>query len=676
VLAPATARRYVAEHTDADPNSISLLGGGNRRKSRKHWTFLYTARDSGDSKVVHLISRADIVDKRLLSTDNSSSWDLPGAAPQIVIQAPGDVVLIVRDYVQLLSGFPEAGQIPYSTARIYLKQIIKILAQWHARGVFHGDLRPENVAVRGSGIQFVDFFARLPVEELRADSQDYVAPELRGGDRKGSLAGDVYSFARLAVELLRPFRGDLREPRAALLERQFSWLADYCYVAEPTLRPSASEVLDVFFRRQESTEVDAARANFAATEISRFPETSLLSRSTEKLERLARWSELDKYMKINHYRDHAIPTEPVHSVDKSELADGIDSRWWTSVHRLHYGKGIDRDHAERTKTRPSDPALLARDEFYDRHLHASAEIRRQLLEANDFLYTADVVSLLSQRTPGISAAEVTALRHWGRILAVPDHNRWLYPAFQFTAQGLVDPAIATVNDLLRHSSGVPEDEWSTLALWSLPQQALGGSSLRAKLAEPDAVLDRLLVLPEYLEEPPYWFHAPVEFQTMRIVESSMRHSSLSALEGDAGESFWWDNRGEDVVLRWSAETDLGATLDLVRDVVDQRPKGSLGALRTIDGATEICPSQDVLAAAYGQESRIDLLRLDLGQLALVWERAEFRGEPGPVADVTAIFHPSKKSLVEIMLRRTGTRTVRECARVALEGVTLHRTLSA
>lgn len=691
MLAPAEARSYVTKLTDAVPSSIRLLGGGSRSRSRRHWTFRYKASRDGAQKVVHLISREDVVDSRLFDTGPEP---LPGAATQIVIEAPGDVVLIVRDYVRLLSGIPGSGQIHFSVARIYLQQILQILVKWHNVGAFHGDLRPENVAVRGRvGIQFVDFFARLPVEELKAGSQDYVAPELRDGERRGSTSGDVYSFALLAAELLRPFRGDHRDPAAARLERKFSWLSSYCYVASPEERPTAKAVLDLFFRESDRPGVELAasfvdersailHASMPSTSsiqgiLNRFGECRLMA--PQAIERLRAYLEASKSNSPFEALDGLASQSDGRSIrfaDKDQLPSGIDSRWKTNVHRLHFGIGIDRDHAERTRVRPLQPELVLRDKLYDEHLAYSDEIRREILHKNEFLYTDDVVSLLSLKVPGAKPTEVATLRNSGMILAVPDHNRWLYPAFQFTGDGRVNPCVSEVNRVLTHPNGIAEHEWSVLALWSLPQEAFGGVSLKDWLKEPGASVEAQRLLPAHMSQPPYWYHASEEVRTMASVGTALTRETTSALAGDAGETLSWDNSGGDVVLRWSAVTDPRETLDLVTDLVQHRPAGSLGALRMKDGANKVMRSEQVLEEVFADQSTIDLFRLDLGQLALVWERLEGDRERGPVADLTAIFNVSKASAVEMIVRRTGTTTVRDCARVAIEGISLHRTVRA
>ena len=134
---------------------------------------------------------------------------------------------IVMQYVSgltLRSELPNEGLNLERTASI-LKQIGVALDYIHAKGIFHRDLKPDNIMLQqlGAGTEFVkvvDFgiakvkdsvVAATTAEKIAIGTAQYMSPEqLRGGENI-TAASDVYSMAVTAYEMVtgrRPFPAD------------------------------------------------------------------------------------------------------------------------------------------------------------------------------------------------------------------------------------------------------------------------------------------------------------------------------------------------------------------------------------------------------------------------------------------------------------------------------------
>ncbi len=128
----------------------------------------------------------------------------------------------------------DRGPLPFSLAANLVHQVLAGLADIHANGIIHGDVKADNILVEGlrdgSSIpRLMDFgLARLAEEPwisrdhgLVAGTPDYLAPELvRGGAT--TFASDVYAMGMVCYEMLTgetPFAGGTSEQ---IMQRQLS----------------------------------------------------------------------------------------------------------------------------------------------------------------------------------------------------------------------------------------------------------------------------------------------------------------------------------------------------------------------------------------------------------------------------------------------------------------------
>jgi predicted Ser/Thr protein kinase len=191
---------------------------------------------------------------------------LPDGTPYLVIEYIDGPTL-----ADLLHG---EGPFPADTATDTLRQVAEALAEAHANGVIHRDVRPDNVlweadqqravltdfgiaGILDSGAEIITRLTRPG--ELLGDPA-YRSPELLLGDTL-TTAADIYGWGLLAFELMtgqRPYMADtpdavaaahLRQPPRSLLDARpdadpdLAELIERCLAKEPRHRPSAATIV-------------------------------------------------------------------------------------------------------------------------------------------------------------------------------------------------------------------------------------------------------------------------------------------------------------------------------------------------------------------------------------------------------------------------------------------------
>lgn len=116
-----------------------------------------------------------------------------------------------------LQSLTQRGPLQLGVAVDIIRRIAEALAHVHAYGVVHGDLKPSNIMLMGTGrVVLLDFelaafigAAALTDDGTIMGTPVYMAPEIITGHRRGS-AGDIFALGVMAYELLcgrLPFGG-------------------------------------------------------------------------------------------------------------------------------------------------------------------------------------------------------------------------------------------------------------------------------------------------------------------------------------------------------------------------------------------------------------------------------------------------------------------------------------
>ncbi len=99
------------------------------------------------------------------------------------------------------------GAMPLETVCHYGRQIASALAEAHARGVIHRDLKPGNIMIARSGIKVLDFgLAKIDQDETVTASRmilgtpAYMSPEQREG-KPADARSDIYAFGCVLYEM-------------------------------------------------------------------------------------------------------------------------------------------------------------------------------------------------------------------------------------------------------------------------------------------------------------------------------------------------------------------------------------------------------------------------------------------------------------------------------------------
>lgn len=119
-----------------------------------------------------------------------------------------------------------------------------------------------------------------------------------------------------------------------------------------------------------------------------------------------------------------------------------------------------------------------RDELDDSIIQDANEARQQLLEEYTFVTPEGALEALGWQDTDEARAALLCHVKAGEVLAISDHGRQVFPAFQFK-HGAVSPWVQAVYHKQQEQlEGKEPDPWDVLTYFSIPRDSLGGLALK------------------------------------------------------------------------------------------------------------------------------------------------------------------------------------------------------
>lgn len=201
----------------------------------------------------------------------------PNVVPVFDTGTLGNLPFFVMELIEgtsLAQLIQDEGPLPFPRALRLIHQLADALSFLHERGIFHRDIKPQNLVLKGlherDHLVVVDFgLARsassraITLEGESVGTLQYMSPEtIESGDSGGPQ--DVWAMALVAQYVLsglKPFAGgDLRQVAMRIFKFDPAehvkkmgdtappWLKDIlvtCWARDPAIRPSASDVMEI-----------------------------------------------------------------------------------------------------------------------------------------------------------------------------------------------------------------------------------------------------------------------------------------------------------------------------------------------------------------------------------------------------------------------------------------------
>jgi serine/threonine protein kinase len=163
----------------------------------------------------------------------------------------GDVPTIIMEFMGggNLAGCMGTGSLATEDVLKIVKQIALGLQAIHAKGLVHGDVKPENILADAGIYKITDFGVAMGGEEdaLPSVTIKYAAPEVLADPNKIGPSSDIYSLGVMAVELLlgpRGFEDAVRESIERDRSLQLPAINDSIQVFWQTWVASSAELPD------------------------------------------------------------------------------------------------------------------------------------------------------------------------------------------------------------------------------------------------------------------------------------------------------------------------------------------------------------------------------------------------------------------------------------------------
>jgi hypothetical protein len=158
---------------------------------------------------------------------------------------------------------------------------------------------------------------------------------------------------------------------------------------------------------------------------------------------------------------------------EKRFPSGLDMVWQDRLEQDHSGQL--RAEAKRHRGQISGERAQVLAARFAHTIAIANAVRDEVLMSTPMLYTSEVAALMTAVGElSVTAGDVLLLMRSGRMLALQDHGRTLYPEFQFDSSWSPRPIIGEVNATL----GATGREWSTVSWWCSAHGGLENQSPR------------------------------------------------------------------------------------------------------------------------------------------------------------------------------------------------------
>lgn len=410
--------------------------------------------------------------------------------------AGGETHFTIREWEKvLLSGAVTSEQWRLSPQQGLSQRSVAVeaaargIAALHESGLIHGDVRPDNIAITSpSGeAKVIDYDSAPPAELLDENERAYRAP-----DATLTPSADVYGLGVMLYEIVAKYsRLEDINPYYQLSTRQLTWLSELARSSAPSDRPTARLLAQLLapeyrqgpvadaWRAIDIARVDLLRAmNLANRSLISFSDISDLGETVSKAARAAliRHPETAASLVTAEAARSLLALLPIDIAGASVHTHAHD-RGHVEREYVNPPQGeIDDDFRTRLEQRADELAEVdpaAAEEELTESIDFANKLRLELLSKVRCFSEDGLARLMTRPDLAVSADGVATLREWNYLLAVPDHGKWLYPAFQFDqASGA---PFEVVHEVLE---AFPENEspWTILSWWLTKHPKLQGHS--------------------------------------------------------------------------------------------------------------------------------------------------------------------------------------------------------